>query len=361
MAESGLGKLILAINPGSTSTKIGLFRGTEAIYEQTLRYSNDELAEFPRIIDQYTFRKNSVLQALAQTGISLEQLEAVVGRGGLLKPIPGGVYRVNDAICRDLHLGVQGEHASNLGGLIARDIADELGLPSFIVDPVVVDELDPIARYSGLPELPRHSIFHALNQKAVAHRAATALGKPYEELNLIVAHLGGGITVGAHHHGRVIEVNNGLNGEGPFSPERAGGLASGDLMRMVISGERSEAQWSKRLVGQGGLVAYTGTNDGKEIARRISDGDLEAKNAYDAMAYQVAKEIGSCAAVLCGRVDAVLLTGGLAYDDYFISEISKRIAFIAPVMVYPGEDELMALAEGVFRVLEGHEQAREYA
>jgi len=353
-------QLILAINPGSTSTKIGLFRGNEIIFERTVRYDSDVLAVYPHIIDQYSFRKDSVLQVLDAEGVDLENLTAVVGRGGLLKPIPGGVYLVNDAICADLRIGVQGEHASNLGGLIAREIADFLHISAYIVDPVVVDEMDPIARFSGLPELPRSSVFHALNQKAVAHRAARDLGKPYEELDLIVAHLGGGITVGAHRAGRVIDVNNGLHGEGPFSPERAGGLASGDLMRMILKGERGEAEWTRRLVGQGGMVAYTGSNDGREIARRIEAGEETVKNAYDAMAYQVTKEIGACAAVLYGRVDAILLTGGLAFDPYFVSKIRERISFIAPLMIYPGEDELLALAEGVLRVMNGQEQAREY-
>ncbi|MCL2497904.1 MAG: butyrate kinase [Symbiobacteriaceae bacterium] len=354
-------KRILAINPGSTSTKIGLFHDNELIFEQTLRYDTAELAPYPHIIDQFAFRMASVLQGLSEAAVELSSLDAIVGRGGLLKPIPGGVYLVNEAMCQDLRIGVQGEHASSLGGLLAKELADKVNIPAFIVDPVVVDELDDIARYSGLPELPRHSIFHALNQKAVAHRYAQDLGKEYEELNLIIAHLGGGITVGAHRLGRVVDVNNGLNGEGPFSPERAGGLASGDLMRLVLASGRGEEDWGRRLVGQGGMAAYLGTNSGREVQARITAGDQEAKFVYDAMAYQTAKEVGACAVVLQGNIDAIILTGGLAYDDYFVQQISHRISFLAPIKVYPGEDELLALAEGVLRVLKGLQVVQEYA
>lgn len=353
-------KLLLAINPGSTSTKIGLFQGTELVFEETLRYDSELLAAYERVIDQYSFRKDSVMAALKEHQVDLNGLDAIVGRGGVVKPIPGGVYAVNDALVADLRAGVQGEHASSLGGLIAREIADELGIPSYIVDPVVVDELEPVARYSGLPELPKRSIFHALNQKAVAHRFAAEQGKRYDELNLIIAHLGGGISIGAHRRGKVIDVNNALNGEGPFSPERSGGLAAVDLMHLVLKSDRSAEEWQKRMVGKGGMVAYLGTNDGREVSKRIAAGDEEAKMVYAAMAYQVAKEIGASAAVLCGKIDAILLTGGLAYDQAFTAMIGERVEFLAPVRVFPGEDELLALVEGALRVLNGQEQVREY-
>ena len=353
-------RVLLAINPGSTSTKIGFYHGTDLVFDTTLRYSSEELAPYATIIDQYSFRKDSVMAALSEQQVDLSSLSAVVGRGGLVKPIPGGVYRVNDALCDDLRVGIQGEHASSLGGLIAREIADELGIPAYIVDPVVVDELDPIARISGLPELPRRSIFHALNHKAVAHRYAAEKGLTYADLNLIVAHLGGGISVGAHYRGRVIDVNNALNGEGPFSPERAGGLPVGDVMQLVWDSQSEPAVLKKRLVGNGGMVAYLGTNDGREVVRRMESGDAEATLVYDAMAYQTAKEIGACAAVLAGNIDAILLTGGLAYDKHFTTTIAERVQFLAPVAIYPGEDELLALVEGALRVLSGQEQSREY-
>lgn len=352
---------LLAINPGSTSTKIALFSEHDLLLEQVLRHSSEEIGRYQSVADQYEFRREAVLQALQQAGVQVSDLAAVVGRGGLLKPIPGGTYAVNAAMVRDLRAAINGEHASNLGGLLARDIAQTAGIPAFIVDPVVVDELEPAARLTGLPQFTRKSIFHALNQKAIARRAARDLGKDYTELNLIVAHLGGGISVGAHRQGRVVDVNNALDGDGPFSPERAGGLPAGDLVRLCLSGEYSQAEIRKLLVGRGGLVAYLGTNDGREVVKAMQAGDERAELVYQAMAYQVAKEIGAAAAALAGQVDAILITGGLAYDrDYLVSWIEQRVSFIAPVRVYPGEDELLALAEGALRVLNGEETAQEY-
>lgn len=352
---------LLIINPGSTSTKIAVFNDEKPVFESTLRHSGQELLQFERIIDQYAFRKTAVLAALQEAGVHVSDLSAVVGRGGLVRPISGGTYTVNDAMLADLRAGYSGEHASNLGGLLAYEIASEGNLPAFIVDPVVVDELADIARLSGLQTIERQSIFHALNQKAIARRAANDLGGTYKELNLVVAHLGGGISVGAHANGRVIDVNNALDGEGPFSPERAGGLPAFALAQLCLSGSYNEDEIRKLLVGQGGLMAYLGTNDAREVVRRITSGDAEARLVYEAMAYQVAKEIGSAATVLCGQVDAIVLTGGLAYDQaYFVPWIEERVQFIAPVLVYPGEDELLALAQGALRVLKGQEQAREY-
>ncbi|HOB35028.1 MAG: butyrate kinase [Firmicutes bacterium] len=352
---------LLIINPGSTSTKIAVYEDEKPLLEQTLRHSAEELQPFAGIIDQYQYRKEIILESLHSQGINLNKLSAVVGRGGVVKPIPGGTYIVNDRMVEDLKSGVQGQHASSLGGLIAREIADQFNIPAYIVDPVVVDELSDLARISGMPEIQRRSIFHALNQKAVARRAAAEAGKKYEEANFIVVHLGGGISVGAHQKGRVVDVNNALNGDGPFSPERAGGLPVLDLVKLCYSGKYTLEQLQKRLVGQGGLVAYLGTNDGRVVQERVAAGDKEAELIYRAMAYQIAKEVGCCAAVLKGDVDAIILTGGLAHDDtYLVPWIEERVSFIAPVKVYPGEFEMLALAQGGLRVLTGQEQAKEY-
>ena len=351
---------ILAINPGSTSTKIAIFDNEKAVMETVLRHSTEEISKYDRISDQYEFRRNVILDTLNENGINITKLSAVVGRGGLLKPIRGGTYSVGEKMLEDLKVGVLGEHASNLGGILANEIAKQLNIPAYIVDPVVVDEMDEVARISGMPELPRKSIFHALNQKAVARSTARELGKTYHECNIIVAHLGGGISVGVHKHGRVVDVNNALDGEGPFSPERTGGLPVMDVAKMCYSGKYTIDEIKKKLKGQGGLVAYLGTNDGREVGRMIQEGDKNAELVSKAMAYQVAKEIGSCAAVLKGQVDAIVLTGGIAYDKVFVKWVSDRVSFIAPVKVYPGEEEMSALAEGALRVLRGEEEAQIY-
>ena len=329
---------ILAINPGSTSTKIAIYDNEKEVFETTLRHSNEEIDMYDKIADQYDFRKNVILKVLSDNEINLTKLSAVVGRGGLLKPIKGGTYAVNDAMLQDLKDSPLGEHASNLGGMIAHEIALQLNIPSFIVDPVVVDEMHEVARLSGMPEIKRVSIFHALNQKAVARRYAQEQNKGYEELNLIVAHLGGGISVGAHEKGRVIDVNNALDGEGPFSPERSGGLPVGDLAKMCFSGKYTHSDIKKMIKGIGGLVAYLGTNDGRDVVKMIDAGDSNAKLIFEAMAYQVAKEIGSCAAVLKGNVDAIILTGGLAYGELLTGWIKERVAFLAPVTVFSRVD-----------------------
>jgi len=337
-----------------------VFDNEKPVLEETLRHSNEELAPYKTVFEQYEFRKNVILDTLNSKGINITKLSAVVGRGGLLRPMEGGTYKVDENMLEDLKMGVMGQHASNLGGVIANEIASQLNIPAFIVDPVVVDELDEIARISGMPEIKRISIFHALNQKAVARRASKDLGKAYEDVNLIVAHMGGGISVGAHKNGRIIDVNNALDGEGPFSPERSGGLPVGALVKMCFSGNYTIDEMKKKIVGKGGLVAYLGSNDGREVEKMIADGDKNAELVYKAMAYQVAKEIGSCAAVLEGKVDAVCLTGGLAYDKALVSWIKERVEFISQVSVYPGEDEMIALAEGGLRVLRGEEEARQY-
>lgn len=345
---------ILTINPGSTSTKFGVFVGTDPVFIKSIRHSSEELEPFEKITDQFNFRKDIILKQLAETDICLDQIRAVVGRGGLLKPIESGVYAVNEAMIRDLKNSPLGEHASNLGGLIAYDIAHSLpDAMAFIANPVVVDELDEIARISGHPLLPRVSIFHALNQKAVARQHAKSIMRKYEEMNLIVVHLGGGITVGAHKHGRVIDVNQGLDGDGPFSPERTGSLPVGSLVRLCFSGKFSQKEVLRMIKGEGGLVAYLGTNSAYEVEQRVEKGDREAELIYKAMAYQVAKEIGAMATVLHFQVDGILITGGVAHDKYFVNQVIERVHRIAPVHVYPGEDELKALAMNGFRVLSG--------
>lgn len=351
---------LLIINPGSTSTKIAIFDNEKPVMETTLRHTDQELAPYNSVADQFEFRKNVILDTLNKNDINITKLSGVVGRGGLLKPMEGGTYKVNDTMLNDLKLAAMGQHASNLGAIIANEIAAQLNIPAFIVDPVVVDEMDEIARISGMPELERISIFHALNQKAVARRAAKDLGKAYDAVNLIVAHLGGGISVGAHRNGRIVDVNNALDGEGPFSPERTGTLPVSGLIKLCYSGKYTIDELKKKIVGKGGLVAYLGTNDGREVEAMIKNGNKEAELVYKAMAYQVAKEIGSCAAVLEGKVDAIIMTGGLAYDKALVGWIKERVEFISEVKVYPGEDEMIALAEGGLRVLRGEEKAKEY-
>ncbi|MEH7385559.1 butyrate kinase [Bacillus sp. JJ1521] len=351
---------ILVINPGSTSTKIGVYDNERSVFEKTIRHDRSELNAFENINDQYGFRKTTILKNLVNEGINISKFNAVCGRGGLLKPIQGGTYKVNSEMLQDLRIGYAGQHASNLGGILAYEIASGLNIPPYIVDPVVVDELEPIARISGFDLIERRSIFHALNQKAVARRVAKDHGKTYEEMNLIVTHMGGGITVGVHKRGKVIDVNNGLHGDGPFSPERAGTVPAGDLIDLCFSGQYFREEIMKKLVGHGGLVGYLGTNDAVEVEKMIEKGDEKARLVYKAMAYQIAKEIGAASAVLSGRVDAIILTGGLAYGNEFISEISNHVNWIADVIIQPGENELQALAEGALRVLRGEEKEKEY-
>lgn len=351
---------ILTINPGSTSTKIAVFEDEKEIWSATLRHSAKELAPFTTVASQFEFRKNIILSELQKTNIDICSFQAIVGRGGLVKPIESGIYEVNEALAHDLENPVMGEHASNLGGLIARDLAKEINpsVKAYIADPVVVDELEPVARLSGHPAIKRVSIFHALNQKVIARTYAKENGKKYEDLNLIVAHMGGGISVGAHQHGRVVDVNNALDGEGPFSPERSGSLPTGALVELCFSG-KSKAEIKKMLKGDAGVVAYLGTNDLRLVAEKAT-GDSEYALVLDAMCYQVAKEIGAMAAVLKGKVDAILLTGGIAYGQTITDRITEMINFIAPVKVYPGEDEMQALAMNGLMVLRGETEAKTY-
>ena len=350
----------LIINPGSTSTKIGVFEDETLLFEETLRHSTEEIAKYASIVDQKDFRKQIILDLLAEKDFDIKSLQVIVGRGGMLKPIPGGTYAVSDDLLEDLKIGKQGQHASNLGGILAREIGDSIGVPSYIVDPVVVDELMPISRYSGVPELPRTSVFHALNQKAVAKRYAKEQGKPYDSFNLIVVHMGGGVSVGAHEQGRVIDVFNALDGDGAFSPERAGAVPSGALIKMCFSGKYTEKEVYKKIVGNGGFNAYVGTNDMRDVEKMVNDGDEKAAEIREAFIMQVAKDIGSMACVLKGKVDQIIVTGGIAYDKVVVSGLKERAGFIAPITVYPGEDELLALAQGALRVMNGEEQAMTY-
>jgi butyrate kinase len=352
---------ILAINPGSTSTKISVFEDEREVCAIKLSHSVEDLAPFDRIVDQYEFRRDVIVSELAKAGFPVASFDAVVGRGGVLYPLEGGTYSVNETMLDHMRRGVQGEHPSNLGGLIADSFSREARCPAYIVDPVVVDEMMPLARYSGLPQLPRRSILHALNQKAVARQACLDAGIEYEKARLIVTHLGGGISVGAHCEGRIIDVNNALNGDGPFSPERSGGLPVGDLIALCFSGRYTLDQLKKLNKGSGGLVAYLGTNDMREANRRMKEGDGEAGRVFQAMAYQVSKEIASLSAVLEGRIDMIILTGGIAYDEDFTSLVASRTGFLAPVRIYPGEMEMQALALGGLRVLRGLEQPRSYS
>ena len=351
---------ILVINPGSTSTKIGVFEDENLLFEETLRHSTEEISKYDTIFEQKDFRKKIITDLLAEKNCDLKSFNVIVGRGGLLKPIPSGTYAVTDDLLEDLKVGVQGQHASNLGGILAREIGDEIGVPSYIVDPVVVDELMPIARYSGLEEIPRGSIFHALNQKAVAKRYAKESGQKYEDLNLIVVHMGGGVSVGAHKNGKVVDVFNALDGDGAFSPERAGAVPSGALVKLCYSGKYTEKEVYKKIVGGGGFNAYLNTNDMRDVEKMVEGGDKNAEEIRDAFIFQVAKNIGSMSCVLKGKVDQIIMTGGIAYDKQVIAGLKERVGFIAPVTVYPGEDELLALAQGALRVLNKEEAAKEY-
>ncbi len=352
---------ILVINPGSTSTKIAVFQNLRPIFQKSLRHSTNDLANFASVADQFSFRRDCILEELQRVGVSLFDLHSIIGRGGLIKPIQSGVYEVNEAMIRDLRDTTLGEHASNLGGLIAHDLASQVeGVKAYIADPIVVDELNDLARFAGHPDFERISVFHALNQKAVAKTYAKSIGQDYNELNLIVAHLGGGISIGAHENGRVIDVNQALDGEGPFSPERSGTLPMGQLINALSRDGVDPATMRKKVVGMGGLVSYLGTNDAQEVEERIKNGDQRARLVYEAMAYQVAKEIGAASVVLKGRVNAIIITGGIAYNDLFIQLLTFRIAWIAQVRVFPGEDEMRALVQNAYGVLTGEIEPKIY-
>jgi butyrate kinase len=350
---------ILIVNPGSTSTKMGLYDGNTPVFEHVLRHDMAELAPFERIGDQYGFRMQIISEEVARRGIALSDLAAVVGMGGLLAPLDGGTYLVDDAMAEAFRTAKYGEHASNLGGLIAHALAQKAGVPAYIVDPVVVDEMEEIFRISGHPKLSRRSVFHALNHKATARKYCAEHGKKYDEVDLIVVHMGGGISVALHSKGRAIDTNNALSGCGPFTPERSGGLPAGDLAALCFSGEYTHDEVKTMLVGKGGMVAYFGTNSMMDIENRAKT-EPNVKLTMDAMSLQIAKEIATMAASAAGQVDAIILTGGIARAKSITDEITRRISFIAPVHIYPGEDEIAALAGGALRVLTGEEKAKIY-
>ncbi|HHT44575.1 MAG TPA: butyrate kinase [Fastidiosipila sp.] len=352
---------LLVINPGSTSTKLAVYDEQTEVFRKSIDHSHDQAILSSDFAAQVPLRLTLVREALEENDIPLETLTAVVGRGGILHPLPGGVYEINASMRRDLVETRYGDHASGIGSVIAYDIAHELDIPALTVDPVVVDELEWPARYTGLPEIRRISIFHALNQKAVARRYAASIGKRYDELNLIVAHMGGGISIGAHQKGRVIDVANAFDGEGPFSAERAGSLPVGSLISMCFSGRyASETELRRHLIGKGGLYAYLGTKDAREIDQRIAAGDEEARRVLYAMTYQIKKEIGSLYTVLEGELDAILLTGGMAYDPYVVEWLKEGLSYLAEIVVYPGENELESLRDGALAALSGKEPIQEY-
>ncbi|MGA2641112.1 MAG: butyrate kinase [Spirochaetia bacterium] len=359
-----MGFTVLAINPGSTSTKCAIYRDTQEAWKKGVSHKPEDLARFRRLQDQLAYRNAAVREGVAEAGVPLSEISAVVGRGGLLKPLPGGVYEVNDRMKADLIAEKYGRHASNLGALIADSLASELGIPAFIVDPVVVDELAAVSRYSGIPEIPRRSIFHALNQKAIAKKAACSLGRQYTECSLVVAHMGGGTSIGIHVNGMVVDVNNALDGEGPFAIERAGTVPAGDWMRWVLAHQHDPQALQHMLTGRGGLVAYLGTNDFPAIEQSAEGAGALDRALCDqlihTLCYQIAKSILGLAAFTNGRLDGVVLTGGLAFSKRVVKEISERVSFLGPVLVYPGENELEALALGAREALLGQTPVRVY-
>jgi butyrate kinase len=351
---------VLVINPAASATHVAVYDGDRQIAAEAILHSTEELAHFDRVWDQYLMRKDRISAFLEAHAIAVTSLHAVVGRGGLLKPIAGGTYHVNAEMLEDLRQGVQGEHASNLGGILAYGIARSAGAEAFVVDPVSTDEMDPVARISGLPELPRTVLAHTLNMRAMGRRAAGELGKRYDECRLVVAHLGNGISVAAHKGGRIVDTNN-ANESGPFSPERAGTLPVGDLIKLCFSGKVTERELVRKLTSQAGLAAHLGTSDVRDVERRVEQGDPVARLIYEAMAYQIAKEIGAVATGLAGQLDAIVLTGPLAHSRWLVSWITERVDWMGRVFVYPGGDEIQALAQGALRVLRGEEEARVYA
>lgn len=351
--------LVLAINPGSTSTKFAVYNGEELVFKEAIRHKDEELANYVSIADQLNYRFDLLLNYLEKYDIDKEKLKGIVGRGGFLRPLPSGTYLIDDLMIDDLKNAKFGEHASNLGALISFKLASKLNIPSFIVDPIVVDEMEDVARISGIPDLERKSNLHALNIKAVSRKVAKQLEKRYQDLNFVVAHLGSGISVVAHKKGRIIDVNN-ANNEGPFSPERSGGLPASQLAKLCYSGKYTEKEMLAKISKEGGLFAYLGTKNEMEVEEKIQQGDAKAKLILDAMIYQIAKEIGAMAAVLEGDIDGIILTGGLSYSEYIVDNLMNKVKFISPIYIVPGEEELEALAYGALRVINGDELAKNY-
>ncbi len=353
---------VLVINPGSTSTKVGVYEGETMLYEGVVRHSRDELSPYPTIISQKDMRLDLVKKLIEENGYTLDEMDAFVGRGGIIRPLfHAGVYTINDRLIDDLiNLPSAQRHASALGGIIARGFGDAYGKPSFVVDPVTVDERDEIAKVTGLPFVHRECIFHCLNQKAAARHYCKLNGRRYDEVSVVVAHMGGGISVAAHKNGRIIDVTDTMSGEGPFTPERCGAISAKAVAEMIFDQGKTRAEINGYIAGKGGLMAHFGTNSALDVERKAEAGDEHAKLIYDAMGYTIAKAVGEMATVLSGKVDAVILTGGLAYSKPLTDYISERVGFIAPIECYPGEGELSALAAGAIRVLTGEEEPREY-
>ena len=350
---------ILAINPGSTSTKISLANDNQPVFVADIAHSREELSKFKRISHQYDLRKQLVIEELKKRNIPLD-FDAVIGRGGLAKPVSSGVFTITKQMIIDQQRAIH-QHACDLGCMIADEIARDIpNCKSFIADPGVVDEMEPEARLSGSPLMPRMCIWHALNQKAIGRRFAKDMGTSYNKLNLIICHLGGGISIAAHSHGRAIDANNALDGEGPFSPERAGTLPAADLIHLCFSGKYTEEQLLKKVSGHAGLISHLGTNDLREISNWINAGEKHAKLVVSAMIWHIAKNIAAEGAVLCGNIDAILLTGGMAKSDYIIERLKQRLSFLAPIYVYPGQDEMQALTENALAVLRGEREAKDY-
>jgi butyrate kinase len=352
---------ILAINPGSTSTKIAIYCNTKPVFLKSIHHDSEDLAKFQRIVDQYKFRKEIILKELRDSHINIEHIKIIIGRGGVIRPIESGVYSINEQMKNDLLSGKLSEHASNLGALIADDLAGEIpGCRAYIADPVVVDEMQDVARIAGHPKFKRLSIFHALNQKATARAYARLANRKYEDLNLVIAHMGGGISVGVHRKGRVIDVNQALDGEGPFSPERSGTLPAYALAKLCMGGQYTLEEIKRMIKGEGGYMAYLKTNSAYEVELMAQEGDEKARILQDAMSYQTGKEIAAMCAVLHGEVDAIILTGGISHNPMVVEYIKKMVSFIAPVVIYPGEDEMHALAMNGLMVLKGEIKPREY-
>lgn len=359
MSADSVKELLLVINPGATSTKIAVYNGAEIACKRTVEHSVEDLKCYRSVYEQFHYRRDLVIKTLADAGIALTEFKAVVGRGGLLKPVEGGTYLVNQQMVDDMKRAERGEHASNLGPVLAYSLAEDIGVPAFIVDPVSVDEMEPVARLSGHPEMPRMSFVHALNMKAVARKVAAEMGRDYHEVNFIVAHLGTGVSVTPHKGGRMIDVSNGKD-EGAFSPDRCGGLPLSQVVKLCYSGKYSLKEVQQIIFGKGGIFAYLGTKDIRDVESMAAGGNEQAGLILDALAYQVAKEIGSMAVVLEGKIDRIILTGGIAYSKRIVGTIAKRVEFLAPVKVVPGEEELESLALGALRVLRGEEKAKLY-
>ena len=349
---------VLVINPGATSTKIAVFDEDKQVFKKGIDHSAQELDQFDRVIDQADYRQKAILDAVVESGYQLSDFDAVCGRGGLYRAIPSGTYAVSDAVMRDVEQAPYGEHPSNLGAYLAKKLGDMVGIPAFFVDPVCVDEMTEVAHISGFREFRRQSLFHALNQKATARKAAEQMGKRYEDVKLIVCHLGGGVSVAAHDHGRVVDVFN-VKDEGAMGLDRGGSLPVNALINYCYSGKSKEEV--KRIFGrQSGMFSYVGTTDFREICAKVVEGDPKFVQAYEALVYQLAKDIGAMAAVLHFDVDAIVYTAGMAYEEFFCNDISKYVAKLAPIIRLPGEEEMRSLAEGALRVLHGEQEAGVY-